>query len=157
MIAIDLVLGLLLAGKCGDADAARVGGVEALDEGAGSLCVLCTWLTALEELREAHVSFATNAIGELLQKCEGGVVLGKTGEDTMHVANIHALARLKGGAGIVEDTEQLGRAAMDKLGAVFDGRGAVIRMQSEDAPTDAIAGFEEGDGATGGGELSGSG
>ena len=62
-------------------------------------------MTALEEGREAHVSFAANAAGELLQKIEGGVVLRKPGEGTVHVASVHALNRLKGGACIVEETE----------------------------------------------------
>ncbi len=63
----------------------------------------------------------------------------------MRVASVYALDRLKGGACVVEETEQLGRAAVDKLCAEFDGRVAVIGMQGEDAAADAIAGFEDGD------------
>ena len=56
--AIDLLFRQLLAGERGDADAAGVGGVEAFDERAGLRRNFRAWLTAFEELIEAHVPFA---------------------------------------------------------------------------------------------------
>jgi hypothetical protein len=102
---------------------------------------------------KAHVSFAAGEVAELFEKTEGGVVLRKPGEGTMRVASVHALDRWKCGSCLVEETEKLRRAAVDKLCAEFDGRVAVIRMEGEEAPTDAIAGFEDGDSEAGGGEL----
>ncbi len=119
LIAIDFVFGLLLAGEGGDADATCVGGVEALDEGARPLGIFCTGLTAFEEVGEAHVSFAAETACELLEKIEGSVVLRAAGEHAVCKAGVGTFDGLKRGVCVVQEVEQIRRAAVDKLCAEF--------------------------------------
>ena len=119
LIAIDFVFGLLLAGEGGDADATRIGCVEALDEGARPLGIFCTGLTAFEKVGEAHVSFAAETACELLEKIEGSVVLGAGGERAMGKAGVGTFDGLKRGVCVVQEVEQIRRAAVDKFCAEF--------------------------------------
>jgi hypothetical protein len=147
----------VLAGERGDADAARIGGVEAFDEGARAFCDLGTWLTALEEGFEAHVAVPFREASELVEKRECLVAFFTSRELAVAKACIDAAGMLKVCVGVAEQVEQFGRATVDELRAQLDGEIHFAGMEGEDASADAVAGFEHCDPPTGRCERIGSG
>jgi hypothetical protein len=154
--AADLFFRLLLTGERRDADAARVGGVEALDEGAGPFRDFRTGPAAFEECLEAHVSFAAREAGEMVEEIEGVVV--RTGREcAVAKASVCSADVFEGCMCLVQDVEKFGRPAVHKFGAELDGCRGVSGMESGDAAAEAVACFEQGDLHSGGCKLVGGG
>src|ERR1700757_2366527 len=101
---MDLVFGMLLAGERGDANAACVSGVKAFDEGACLLCNSFAGLPALEKIGKTHVSFAADAVIQVLKEVEGAV-LGAPGECVVGEAGVDAINGFEGGICVTQQTK----------------------------------------------------